>query len=265
MKKAGLITSFSPPFFPLLPILPTAKNLTKITTIKIKASSTTDNSTVEEIRVCTNRTCRRQGSLDILQILSGISPPSLSVNSCGCLGRCGAGPNVFVLPQGVFVGHCGTASKAAHLMASSLLVYGDDGEFERSCRECLEALALRKRAEDEMEKGNFDKALVLLSQAIDLKPFGGVHIMYKSRSTARLAMGNISEALEDAKEALRLAPKYSQAYICHGDALMAMEQFDGADKSYAMALELEPSLRRSMSFKARIAVLQEKLTPANSA
>lgn len=40
-----------------------------------------------------------------------------------------------------------------------------------------------------------------------------------------------------------------QAYICKGDALMAMEQFEAAGDSYSMALELDPSIRRSKSFK----------------
>ncbi|CDP20474.1 unnamed protein product [Coffea canephora] len=273
MKKADL-SSFRPPSLAAAgPIFPRGKNIIKTTISRPKTSSiknSIDNNekttSVEEIRVCTNRTCRRQGSLDILQILSGIAPPSVSVNSCGCLGRCGAGPNVVVLPQGAFVGHCSTPAKAARLMVS--LVCGfhrNDKDFERSSMECLEAFALRKRAEDEMEKGNLDGALLFLSQAIELKPFGGVHITYKTRSTARLAMGNICEALDDAKEALTLAPNYPEGYICQGDALMAMDQIDAAEKSYAMALELEPSLRRSKSFKARIAALQERLFPANSA
>ncbi|CAI9113324.1 OLC1v1013901C1 [Oldenlandia corymbosa var. corymbosa] len=258
--------NLSSPFLSL-PRFPSAKRF-KPSIIRSSGNSTNydvkeEKMDVEEIRVCTNRTCRRQGSLEILQILSGLSPSGVSVNSCGCLGRCGSGPNVVVLPQALFVGHCGTPSKAARLMIS--LVFGGDSsdEVERKSRECLEALALRKRAEDEIDKGNFDEALVLLSQAINLKPIGGVHIMYKSRSTARLAVGNISGALEDAREALALAPKYAEAYLCQGDVLMAMDQIDSAEKSYAMALDFEPSLRRSKSFKARIAMLQEKLTPAD--
>lgn len=176
MEQAGLLST---PFLAAAPIFPTGKNFTRITTVKpvLKPSSikntitntaTTDHDekkklAVEEIRVCTNRTCRRQGSLDILQILSGISPPCLSINSCGCLGRCGAGPNVVVLPQELFVGHCGTSSKAAHLVIS--LVCAGDGDEEVE-RKCLEALALRKRAEDEMGKGKFDEALLLLAQVL---------------------------------------------------------------------------------------------------
>lgn len=40
-----------------------------------------------------------------------------------------------------------------------------------------------------------------------------------------------------------------QGYICHADTLMAMDQFEAAEESYSIALELEPSIRRSRSFK----------------
>lgn len=200
--------------------------------------------------------------MDALQILLGIAPPDVTVNSCGCLGRCGAGPNLVILPGPTFVGHCGTAARAADVMA--YLCCGGESDSPSSwSKKSLEALALRQKAEDEMRKGNFSQADLLLTQAIDLKPFGGIHITYKDRSAARLARSNISEALEDAKEALTLAPNYPEAYICQGDALMAMEQFDAAENSYSMALELDPSVRRSKSFKARIAKLREKLAVEN--
>ncbi|KAG6423944.1 hypothetical protein SASPL_114352 [Salvia splendens] len=224
-----------------------------------KASSSSEKKEKLEIRVCTNRTCRKQGSLDALQVLSGIAPPFVTVNSCGCLGRCGAGPNIVILPGSVFVGHCGTPSKAANVMA---IVYGaDNGDAENKC---LEALALRKRADDEMAQADFAQAFELLSQwkwevlifahisslqAIELRPFGGLHIMYKERSAARLAMGDIDGAFEDVKEALIIAPRYPQAYLCEGDVYMAMDRFDKAEESYSIALDLDPSIRRSKSFK----------------
>ena len=108
-----------------------------------------------ELRVCVNRTCRRQGSLQTLETLSGIAPPDVTVKSCGCLGRCGAGPNLAALPAAVIVGNCGTAARAAEVMMS--FVAGD-------AQGSLAALALRKRAEDELEKDNFSEAELLLSQ-----------------------------------------------------------------------------------------------------
>ncbi|KAG7020025.1 Small glutamine-rich tetratricopeptide repeat-containing protein alpha, partial [Cucurbita argyrosperma subsp. argyrosperma] len=151
----------------------------------------------QEIRVCTNRTCRRQGSFQTLETLS--------------------------------------VSKS------------------------LEALALRKRAECEVEDGNFSQADLLLSKAIELKPCGGIHIIFKDRSIVRLALGNHAGALEDANEALRVAPRYPEAYICQGDVFLSMDHFDSAEMSYSTALEIDPSIRRSKSFKARVAKLQEKL------
>ncbi|CAK7327909.1 unnamed protein product [Dovyalis caffra] len=211
----------------------------------------------QEIRVCTNRSCRKQGSFQTLEIVTDLAPPDITVKSCGCLGRCGSGPNVAVLPQGIIVNHCGTTAKAAQFMATAANV--NDGDVSKS----LEALALRKRAQAEIDLANFSKADELLSQAIDFKPFGGIHIMYKYRSRARLAMGNYSGALEDAREAIRLAPRYSEGYMCEGDALMAMEEYDAAEKSYSMCLQIDPSIRRSKSFKTRVEKLNEKLTAAN--
>lgn len=43
-----------------------------------------------------------------------------------------------------------------------------------------------------------------------------------------------------------------QAYICQGDAFLAMDNFDSAEISYSTALQIDPSLRRSKSFKVLI-------------
>ncbi|KAL2649164.1 hypothetical protein AAZX31_05G234000 [Glycine max] len=198
----------------------------------------------QEIRVCTNRTCRRQGSFQTLETLSGLAPPNVAVKSCGCLGRCGGGPNLVVLPDGLIVGHCGTAARAAEVIAT--LFAGAGGHDPKTC---LDALALRKRAEIEFAKRNFTEAELLLSQAIDLKPFGGIHITFKCRSFVRLELGNYSGALEDAEEALALAPGYSEAYICQGDAFLALNKFDLAEQSYSASLVIDPSIRHSKSFK----------------
>jgi hypothetical protein len=117
---------------------------------------------IEEIRVCTNRTCRRQGSLQTLETLSGLAPPNVTVKSCGCLGRCGAGPNLVALPGNSVVGHCGTAARAAQVMVG-LLLRGHDSD-NTAAKTGLEMLALRKRAQNELDEGNFSQAELLLSQ-----------------------------------------------------------------------------------------------------
>ncbi|XP_028772680.1 tetratricopeptide repeat protein 1-like [Neltuma alba] len=215
----------------------------------------------QEIRVCTNRTCRKQGSFQTLETLSGLAPPNVAVKPCGCLGKCGAGPNLAVLPDGLIVGHCGTAARAAEVMMG--VVSMEEGSDSYDAKKSLDALALRKRAEIEFEKQNFTEAELLLSQAIELKPFGGIHVIYKCRSAVRLALSNYSGALDDAREALELAPEYAEAYLCQGDALLELKQFDTAEKSYLASIDIDPSIRRSKSFKARIAKLEEKVAAAN--
>ncbi|XP_047176789.1 uncharacterized protein LOC124843985 [Vigna umbellata] len=210
-----------------------------------------------EIRVCSNRSCRRQGSFQTLETLYGVAPPNVTVKSCGCLGRCGGGPNLVVLPDGLIFGHCGTAARAAELVVTLFAEAGHDPKT------CLDALALRKRADIEFANRNFTQAELLLSQAIDLKPFGGMYIIFKCRSFVRLELGNYSGALEDAEEALALAPRYSEACICQGDAYLALNKFDLAEQSYLTSLDIEPSIRHSKSFKARVTNLQEKVAAVN--
>ncbi|KAI6694303.1 hypothetical protein NL676_022013 [Syzygium grande] len=204
------------------------------------ASSCLGSSGLAEVRVCTNRTCRKQGSFQTLEALSALAPPGVAVRACGCLGRCGS-------------------ATAAPPRAPPRVFCDADDDVLRS----LEALALRKRAESELERGNFSDAEVLLTRAIAIRPYAGIHVMYKDRSVARLGMGNYSGSLEDAKEASTLAPQYTEAYLCQGNALMAMEQFDEAEKFYSTSLQIDPSIRRSRSFKDRVERLQQKLAAAD--
>ncbi|KAL6183357.1 hypothetical protein ACLB2K_044768 [Fragaria x ananassa] len=207
-------------------------------------------SEIQEIRVCTNRSCRRQGSMQTLETITALAPPTVAVKSCGCLNRCGNGPNLVALPTGTLVGHCGTMSRAAEVLVALCGGAWDSAAADKS----LEALALRNKAEIELSNNNLSQAELFLTQAIELRPIGGIHITFKDRSIARLALGNHSGALEDAAQALELNPLYPEAYICQGDAFLAMSQFDSA-------LHIDPSIRRSKSFKARMANL-EKLTAA---
>ncbi|CAJ2635737.1 unnamed protein product [Trifolium pratense] len=226
-------------------------------------SSRCTKAQLQELRVCTNRTCRRQGSFQTLETLSGIAPPNVSVKSSGCLGCCGAGPNLVFLPDGLIIRHCGTASRCSEVMVS-LFGGGGGGDNNHNSNTSLDALALRKRADVEFQNKNFAEAELLLSQAIDLKPFGGLHVTFKCRSFVRMELGNYSGALEDANEALALALGYSEAYICQGDAFLALNKFDLAEQSYLTSLDIDPSIRNSKSFKARITKLQEKLASVNT-
>ena len=60
---------------------------------------------LKQILVCQNRTCRRQGSLKILSLFQEASVPNISIEGTGCLGQCGNGPIVVVLPEEIWYSH----------------------------------------------------------------------------------------------------------------------------------------------------------------
>lgn len=51
------------------------------------------------VRVCQNRTCRKQGAKEVLAAFVASSVPGVTVTGTGCLGQCGNGPMVLVLPE----------------------------------------------------------------------------------------------------------------------------------------------------------------------
>jgi (2Fe-2S) ferredoxin len=53
------------------------------------------------IRVCQNRTCRKQGAAKVLAAFEALPIPGVAIAGCGCLGQCGNGPMVLVLPERV--------------------------------------------------------------------------------------------------------------------------------------------------------------------
>ncbi|KAM0839723.1 hypothetical protein ACQ4PT_060124 [Festuca glaucescens] len=116
-----------------------------------------------EISVCTNRTCARQGGREVLAALGGLAPPPprVEVASCGCLGRCGAGPNVAASVPGrgtaVFA-HVGTAARAARLLEHLL------GAAEFDADAGLAALAVREKAEAALAEGNAAEAEALFTE-----------------------------------------------------------------------------------------------------
>ncbi len=57
---------------------------------------------MECIRVCQNRTCKKQGAVKVLAAFEANPVPEVTVKSSGCLGQCGNGPMVLILPEMVW-------------------------------------------------------------------------------------------------------------------------------------------------------------------
>lgn len=63
--------------------------------MKMSASS-------RRVLVCQNRTCRKQGAAKVLAAFENLSPSEVAVEKSGCLGQCGNGPMVLVMPEQVW-------------------------------------------------------------------------------------------------------------------------------------------------------------------
>ncbi|MGA7934461.1 MAG: (2Fe-2S) ferredoxin domain-containing protein [Kovacikia sp.] len=58
-----------------------------------------------QVLVCQNITCRKQGSAQVLAAFRSAVSPAITVFGCGCLGECGNGPIVLVLPEQTWYSH----------------------------------------------------------------------------------------------------------------------------------------------------------------
>ncbi|PZU96555.1 MAG: NADH dehydrogenase (ubiquinone) subunit [Pseudanabaena sp.] len=54
------------------------------------------------VLVCQYRTCRKDGAEQVLVALQQQVIENVTVEACGCLGLCGSGPMVLILPDQVY-------------------------------------------------------------------------------------------------------------------------------------------------------------------
>jgi (2Fe-2S) ferredoxin len=72
------------------------------------------------VRVCQNRTCNKQGAKSVFAAFQALPVNDVTVTGSGCLGQCGNGPMVLILPD--LVWYCGVqASEVALVVKNHLL------------------------------------------------------------------------------------------------------------------------------------------------
>jgi (2Fe-2S) ferredoxin len=53
----------------------------------------------KQVLVCQSRSCRKQGAAKVLAALENLQVTEVTVMKSGCLGQCGSGPIVLVMPE----------------------------------------------------------------------------------------------------------------------------------------------------------------------
>jgi (2Fe-2S) ferredoxin len=74
---------------------------------------------VRIVRVCQNRTCKKQGANSVLTAFQASPVEDVTVTASGCLGQCGNGPMVLILPD--LVWYCGVRASEVPLVVKNHL------------------------------------------------------------------------------------------------------------------------------------------------
>ncbi|XP_038078667.1 hsp70-Hsp90 organizing protein 1-like [Patiria miniata] len=97
----------------------------------------------------------------------------------------------------------------------------------------------RERGNDCMKKGRATEAFFYYTDAIKLNPSD--HRAYSNRSLAFLKIQQHWHALEDAKKAIQLKPKWPKGYYRKGQVELETGHFQEAVDSYKKAISLDES------------------------
>ncbi|HTL88996.1 MAG TPA: (2Fe-2S) ferredoxin domain-containing protein [Leptolyngbya sp.] len=54
------------------------------------------------VRICQNKACRKQGAAKVLKAFQTLAPAQVSIEPAQCLGQCGNGAMVLVLPDEIW-------------------------------------------------------------------------------------------------------------------------------------------------------------------
>ena len=83
-------------------------------------ATTLDSLPARQVLVCQHRTCAKDGAAKVLATLQQQEIIKVSVEACGCLGLCGSGPIVVVLPDNVYYWRV-TPKKAQTIIEAHLI------------------------------------------------------------------------------------------------------------------------------------------------
>ncbi|GAP94435.1 (2Fe-2S) ferredoxin domain-containing protein [Leptolyngbya sp. NIES-2104] len=74
------------------------------------------------VRICQHKTCRKQGAAKVLKTFQSLAPDHISIEPSGCLGQCGNGSMVLVLPDEVW--YCRVSPEEVSAIVDRHLIQG---------------------------------------------------------------------------------------------------------------------------------------------
>jgi len=126
---------------------------------------------VAVIKVCGNITCKKQGSIltrTEFQALLQQSSPNIRVESCGCFGRCGEGPNVNVIVGGYSRKITEGVRNLDTILECIQFLQTDSTKLPELDNRLVEAIRGHEKAKKEAESDQTKSAIESYNQVIDL-------------------------------------------------------------------------------------------------
>ncbi|URE20535.1 suppressor of G2 allele of SKP1 [Musa troglodytarum] len=100
------------------------------------------------------------------------------------------------------------------------------------------ATDLEMRAKEAFVDDNFDLAVDLYTQALDVDPKNAD--LYADRAQANIKLGGFTEAVADANKAIELDPSMTKAYLRKGTACIKLEEYQTAKAALEAGVLLAP-------------------------
>ncbi|KAL4444073.1 hypothetical protein ABPG75_011810 [Micractinium tetrahymenae] len=221
------------------------------------------HATAFQLRVCTGKVCKRQGSPQVAKFAQDLHLPLVEVQTCGCLGECGNGPNVAVIPldgtRPLVLRHVSTARRMADLLREVCAQEAVDEAL-------LKATELRLAGNAAARDGQLARAAELYTQGLELQPSAGRHLLLSNRSGVRLEMGDAEGALDDANAAAACAPaSFTTAAIRQVEALLRLQHYRAAMECLLAACERHPAFAQTDDYRQTVADIQQALAKAGAA
>jgi hypothetical protein len=185
--------------------------------------------------------------------------PGLTVTESGCLGRCGAGPNVAVLPAGVVVAGLGTPARLIEILALASDVDLPTG--------LLPATSARLAGNAAARAGDWAGAAACFTRGLSIPSAGAFATasLHANRSAARLALGDVAGAVADGDAAVEAAAALpvsssagTSAAVRQAEARAAAGDHAGAAAALETARLADPAWAGSPAAAALAASLAEK-------
>lgn len=195
--------------------------------------------------MCTNKTCKKQGCQQVIQFAQDLALDELEIETCGCLGICGNGPNMIVDPPGTQLSHVTSPAKFVEVLDLICNIQVPDT--------FLKATELRLQGNAEARQGDLHAAELAYTKGIDLELSRGKHTLYANRSGVRLTLGNAEGALEDAQAAVELGPtSFTTAYIRQFEALCALKRHQEASQVLEAIARQDRAFAKSKDYKSLV-------------